>query len=290
MNSLEYLYHSSKDLTQYSTEVILGEKKMLKDELKSYTKKISKKQDALFAEGKQAVLIIFQGMDAAGKDSAIKAIFTGVNPQGIVVSNFKTPSKEEYSHDYLWRHYLRLPPKGKIGIFNRSHYENVLVTRVHPSYILSENLPYIGSVDDIDEQFWQARYAQINAFEKTQIETGTRIIKFMLNVSQSEQHKRFLDRLEEPESLWKFNPSDWHESQLWDQYQNAYQHMLSNCTTHDAPWYIIPCDDKPSARLIMADIILQTLDDMNPRFPEMSSEVSEESEDIYHALKNNKKD
>ncbi len=280
-----YVYKKGSKLDTYKTDVDLGKKSELKKELSLITNQIAEWQDILYAEKRQALLIIFQGMDAAGKDSAIRAIFSGVNPQGIDVHGFKSPSKEEYAHDFLWRHYKKLPQKGLIGIFNRSHYENVLVTRVHPNYVLSENLPQINSIADLTEDFWQQRYEQINTFEKTQIQTGTKVIKFMLNISQREQHKRFLNRIENQEDNWKFSAGDWEESKLWKEYMEAYQKMLEATSTSSSPWHVIPCDDKPSARLIMGNLILGVLKQMNPVYPSISPEDLEKSKVVEKIIR-----
>ncbi len=165
-------------------------------------------QDMLYADNRHSVLIVLQAMDAAGKDSEIKHVMTGFNPQGVIVTSFKVPSSEELDHDYIWRHYKALPARGEIGIFNRSHYENVLVTRVHPEYILNENIPGINSVKDIDEKFWEKRYKQINRFEKNLIENGTIVLKFFLHLSKKEQKKRFLERIDNPKKNWKFSSAD----------------------------------------------------------------------------------
>ncbi len=287
MDQNAYRFLKGQTLEDFRTDDDLGKKSELEDQLKDITKKIAKWQKALYAEGHQSLLIIMQGMDAAGKDSAIRAIFSGVNPQGVSVQSFKAPSKEEYAHDYLWRHYKKLPSKGLIGIFNRSHYENVLVTKVHPKYILSEDLPHIKTVEDVNQNFWEQRYRQINDFERTQLETGTTIIKFMLHVSQQEQHSRFLHRIENQPDNWKFSEGDWKESQLWDKYQAAYADMLVATSTDRAPWYVIPCDDKPSARLIMGSIILDTLAAMNPQYPDIEPSDLEASVDIAKQIKNN---
>ncbi|HQS56267.1 MAG: polyphosphate--nucleotide phosphotransferase, partial [Bacteroidetes bacterium 24-39-8] len=176
-------------------------------------------QDILYAHNEYSVLIVFQAMDAAGKDGTIKHLMSGLNPSGVKVSSFKTPSSTELDHDYIWRHYKELPARGEIGIFNRSHYENVLVTKVHPEYILNEKIPGITSVKDIKKAFWENRYAQIRRFEKNLAENGTIILKFFLNVSKDEQKKRFLDRIEDPKKNWKFSIADMNERAYWDQYQ-----------------------------------------------------------------------
>ncbi len=285
MDYSKFLYNGNKNYHDYESEVDLGKKAILISEQHDITEEISFIQEKLYAENKQALLVIFQGIDAAGKDSSIRWIFSGVNPQGVEVSAFKSPTKLEYRHDYLWRHYKKLPPKGIIGIHNRSHYENVLVCRVHPEYLLNENYPGINSVDDVNEEFWQKRYAQIRIFEETQISSGTQIIKFLLKISKEEQMKRFRDRLEKPEDNWKFSAGDFKESALWDEYDMAFAKMLENTSTDIAPWYVIPCNDKASARLIMANIILEKLKSMDPRYPVLSEEEAAENAEILEKLK-----
>lgn len=243
-------------------------KKQLKDDIKQ----MSDLQYQLYAENKQALLIIFQAMDAAGKDSAIKHLFSGVNPQGCEVHSFKQPSANELKHDYLWRHYKTLPERGKIGIFNRSHYENVLVTRVHPEFLLTENLPQIQSVKDITDNFWKERYQQINAFEKTITNNGITVIKFFLHISKEEQKKRFLARIDNREKNWKFSSADIRERMFWDKYQDAYEKAISKTSTDWAPWYIIPADKKWFSRVAIGNIIVETMKKMNIRLPEISED------------------
>ncbi len=239
-------------------------------------KALSVFQDKFYAEGKRSFLIILQAMDAAGKDGAIKYVMGGLNPQGVRVTSFKVPSSEELSHDFLWRHYKALPAKGEIGIFNRSHYENVLVTRVHPEYILNEHLPEIESVDDINAKFWENRFKQINHFEKTLVDSGTVIVKFFLHISKDVQKERLLERIDEQGKNWKFSSGDLAERKLWDNYMFAYEEMLSATSTKEAPWFVLPADDKWFARLCMSTIIQQSFDKMNPKFPKLN--LQEEAE------------
>ncbi len=193
--------------------------------------KLSEIQEKLYASNRYSVLIVIQAMDAAGKDSVIKHVMSGLNPQGVTVTSFKTPTHQELEHDYLWRHYNALPARGMVGIFNRSHYENVLVTRVHPEYILNENLPDIHSVTDIDKSFWEKRFKQINHFENTLADNGTVVLKFFLHVSKKEQKKRFLERINDPAKNWKFSIGDLKERDLWKDYRKAYEDMLENTST-----------------------------------------------------------
>lgn len=246
--------------------------------------RLSEMQDMLYAHNQYSMLIVFQAMDAAGKDSTIKHIMSGLNPQGVKVTSYKTPSSTELDHGYLWRHYTQLPARGEIGIFNRSHYENVLVTRVHPEYILHENNPGIESVDDIDDKFWKTRFKQINSFEKTLTENGTMVLKFFLHVSKDEQKKRFLERIDDPEKNWKFSAADLKERERWDDYMHAYEEMLRNCSTEDAPWFVIPADDKWFARLSIASIIYKHFGKMKFSYPTVDENGRKELEASRAAL------
>ncbi len=233
-------------------------------------KRLAEMQDKLYAHNQHSVLIVLQAMDAAGKDGVIKHVLSGLNPMGVKVNSFKAPSSTELDHDYFWRHYKALPARGEIGIFNRSHYENVLVTRVHPEFVLKENLPGISAVEDITEEFWQKRYKQINRFEKNLAQNGTLIIKFFLHVGKEEQKKRFLDRIDDPEKNWKLSPADAKERKFWDDYMRAYEAMLPATSTEHAPWFVIPADDKWFARLSMAAIIYQEFEKLNLSYPVVS--------------------
>lgn len=246
------------------------DKKEAKSRLKKDIKLMSNLQYQLYAENRRSLLIIFQAMDAAGKDGAIKHVLSGINPQGCEVSNFKQPSANELEHGYLWRHYLKLPDRGKIGIFNRSHYENVLITKVHPEFLLAENLPNIRSVKDVDQEFWKTRYRQINNFEKTISENGTTIIKFFLHLSKKEQKKRFLERIENPEKNWKFSSADIKERSYWEDYQKAYELAISQTSTSYAPWYIIPADTKWFSRIAIGAVIVEILKKMKTKIPVIS--------------------
>lgn len=221
--------------------------------------KLSDLQDVMYSHNKYGVLICLQGMDTSGKDSLIREVFKEFNPRGVVVHSFKTPNSTELEHDYLWRHYIALPEKGKFAIFNRTHYENVLVTRVHPEYILGENLPGINSVKDITPKFWKKRIDQINNFEKHISENGTIVMKFFLHLSKEEQRERLLRRLEEGKHNWKFSPGDLKEREHWDEYQQYYEEAINRTSTENAPWYIVPADDKEMARYIVAKIIWEEM-------------------------------
>lgn len=236
--------------------------------------KLSDLQDVMYSHNKYGVLICLQGMDTSGKDSLIREVFKEFNPRGVVVHSFKTPNSTELEHDYLWRHYIALPEKGKFAIFNRTHYENVLVTRVHPEYILGENLPGINSVEDIMPNFWKKRIKQINNFEKHIAENGTIVMKFYLHLSKEEQRERLLRRLEEGKHNWKFSPGDLKERGHWDEYQQYYEEAINRTSTDYAPWYIIPADDKEMARYIVAKIIWEEMQKYTDiKEPELDDEI-----------------
>jgi len=236
--------------------------------------KLSKRQDAMYAHNKYAFLICLQGMDTSGKDSLIREVFKEFNPRGVVVHSFKTPNSTELEHDYLWRHYLALPEKGKFAVFNRTHYENVLVTRVHPEYIMFENLPGIGKVEDITPHFWENRMKQINNFEKHITQNGTKVLKFYFHMSKEEQRKRLLNRLETPEDNWKFSVGDLKERERWDDYMKYYEEAINKTSKENAPWYIIPADDKGVARYIVAKIIWEELEKLTDiTEPELDAKV-----------------
>jgi PPK2 family polyphosphate:nucleotide phosphotransferase len=231
----------------------------VKKELKKVRKKLGKLQDTMYAHGKYAVLICLQGMDTSGKDSLIREVFKDFNVRGVEVHSFKVPTELELKHDYLWRHYIALPARGKFGVFNRTHYENVLVTRVHPGYIMGENIPTVNSVADIDKAFWDTRFEQINSFEKHIVENGTLIFKFFLNLSKEEQKNRLLRRLDLKEKNWKFSSGDLKERKLWDKYQACYEDAINRTSKPHAPWFSVPADDKPTARYIVAKILYDAL-------------------------------
>ncbi len=251
---------------------IYTSKEMIKQTLEKYTEQISELQEKLYAQGKHSVLIILQAIDTAGKDSCIKHVMSGINPQGCRVTSFKQPSKEELKHDFLWRIYPHLPEKGQIAIFNRSYYEEVLVTKVHPEFILAQNYPKIKTVKDIQNKFWENRYDAINQMEKHLYKSGVCIIKLFLNISKKEQKKRQIERIDTPQKNWKFNPADITERQYWDKYQDAYEKMLQNTSTSYAPWHIIPSDNQWVSRAIVGDIILEYLQKLNPSFPKPTAE------------------
>lgn len=259
-------------LSDYTT--VLKNKMIEKEEavlqIQKDIQELAALQDVLYAENRRAVLIIIQAMDAAGKDGTIKHIMSGVNPAGVKVTNFKSPSINELDHDYLWRHYVALPAKGDIGIFNRSHYENVLITKVHPEYILNEKHINIKELKDINKSFWQKRYKQICRFEKNLTENDTIILKFFLHVSKDVQKKRFLDRIDDPTKNWKFSADDLKERMYWDAYQLAYEEAIMNTSTANAPWYIIPADEKWFTRYSIGNIICTELKKLNMSYPTIS--------------------
>ncbi|KVV15575.1 PPK2 family polyphosphate kinase [Flavobacterium sp. TAB 87] len=244
------------------------------DKLDGVREKLSELQDVMYAHNRYGVLICLQGMDTSGKDSLIREVFKEFNSRGVVVQSFKTPNSAELEHDFLWRHYLALPEKGKFAIFNRTHYENILVTRVHPEYILDENLPGIEEVGDIPTGFWKKRIKQIVNFEKHLSQNGTIVLKFYLNLSKKEQGERLLRRLEEPKHNWKFSPGDLKEREHWDEYMKYYEKAISKTSKKNAPWFVVPADDKDMARYIVAEIIwneLQRYSDI--KIPELDDAI-----------------
>ena len=248
--------------------------------LEEHVAQLSAQQELLYASNRYAVLLIFQGMDAAGKDGAIQHVMSGVNPQGCQVFSFEHPSAAELEHDFLWRTTRDLPERGKIGIFNRSYYEEVLIVRVHPEILRSEGLPD----GPHDKAVWHHRYRSIVDLERHLHENGTRIIKFFLHLSKEEQRKRFLARIDEPEKNWKFSLADIAERKFWKQYTKAYEECLSATSTRHAPWYVVPADDKENARLIVSGIILDTAEQLKMTYPKTSAKRRRELLSIRKAL------
>ena len=242
-------------------------------------------QEELYAYKQYSLLIIFQAMDAAGKDSAIAHTMSGLNPQGCQVFSFKQPNSEEYAHDFLWRHYRALPERGRIGIHNRSHYENVLITRVHPELVLNENLPEIDTVEDIDDNFWSRRYHSIREFERHLYDNGTVMIKFFLHVSKGEQKQRFLERIDDPDKNWKFSAQDVKEREYWDGYMKAYEKAIKETSTPENPWYIIPADKKWFTRIAISEIILQTINELKLKYPVLPKAERNELHEMKKQLK-----
>ena len=263
-------------------------KKKLKDELKDLTKELGELQHQLYAEDRRAILCVFQAMDAAGKDSTIRAVFNRVNPTGCHVSSFKKPSSLELEHDFLWRSTTRLPERGQIGIFNRSYYEEGLVVRVHPEFLRYQRLPNLPN--ELNEKsladFWKNRYESFNDFEKHLARNGTLVLKFWLNVSKEEQKNRFLSRLDEPEKHWKFSSSDLKERGYWDDYMDAYQELLTHTTKPWAPWHAIPADNKLYMRVQVAKIIVANLKAMDPQYPVADQKEVDQFDEMRSALNN----
>jgi len=257
-----------------------------KKKLKKLRKQISELQDTMYAEGKYSMLICLQGMDTAGKDSLIREVFKDVNARGVEVHSFKVPTELELKHDFLWRHYIALPPKGKIGVFNRTHYENVLVTRVHPEYVFAENIPTVKSLDDLNDDFYVDRMERINQFEKHLAQNGTIILKFFLNLSKDEQKNRLLRRLNLPEKNWKFSAGDLKERKLWDKYQDCYEDLLNRTSTDYAPWFVVPADDKPTARYIVAKTLLEEMEKYNFEEPKLASKLVAQIDEFKAQLNN----
>ena len=279
---------NSTTLKEHSTKIDLqADEDTVKDALKDVRKDLGDWQDTLYAHDKYAVLVCLQGMDTSGKDSLIREVFKDFNVRGVEVHSFKVPTDLERDHDYLWRHYLALPARGKFGVHNRTHYENVLVTRVHPEYILGEQLPNVTSLDDINDRFWDKRFKQINNFEEHLAENGTLIFKFFLNLSKEEQKHRLLRRLNKKSKNWKFSPGDLKERKLWDNYMDCYEDAINRTSKPHAPWYIIPADDKPTARYLVAKILHDSLIQLEDVVePELDSEIKAEI-DSYKAELNN---
>lgn len=254
------------------------------EQLAEIKQKLNAFQETLYAADSRSMLILFQAMDAAGKDSAIEHVMTGFNPQGCQVFSFKTPTSAEYEHDFLWRHYKALPERGRIGIHNRSHYENVLVCKVHPEYILNERIPGYENIKNIDKVFWKNRYESIRNFEKHITENGTVIIKIFLHVSKDEQKQRFLDRINDPSKNWKFSSADIAERALWVDYMKAYEEALEETSTADSPWYIIPADKKWHARLAVSQIIAETFKSLDLKYPVLGKDEVAKLEEIKQQL------
>lgn len=260
INIQDHKVTSKIKLSNLPTIADLGEDDdAVKKQLKKVRKKLGQLQDTMYAHGKYSVLICLQGMDTSGKDSLIREVFKDFNARGVEVVSFKVPTDLELKHDYLWRHYLALPARGKFGVHNRTHYENVLVTRVHPYYVLGENIPTVKTVEDINDAFWDTRFEQINNFEKHLTDNGTLIFKFFMNLSKEEQRKRLLRRLNLKEKNWKFSSGDLKERKLWENYMACYEDAINRTSKPHAPWYTIPADNKPAARLVVATILYNTL-------------------------------
>jgi len=284
----DFQIKSSIELAKIKTRYDLGaDEETIESQMKKIRKKLGKLQDKQYAHGKYGVLVCLQGMDTSGKDSLIREVFKDFNSRGVVVHSFKVPTELERNHDYLWRHYLALPERGKFSVFNRTHYENVLVTRVHPEYLLGENLPGINRVEDVTPEFWQKRYEQIRNFERHLSQNGTIIFKFFLHLSKEEQKNRLLRRLEKEKKHWKFSPGDLEERALWGQYQKCYEDAINQTSEGHAPWYVIPADDKATARYMVASTLYQALSEYTDiREPDLEPEVKENLDRYIDQLKN----
>ncbi|SEA01446.1 polyphosphate:nucleotide phosphotransferase, PPK2 family [Flavobacterium gillisiae] len=263
------------ELSKLPTNLDIGASDDTKeDKLDDVREKLSDLQDTMYAHNRYGVLICLQGMDTSGKDSLIREVFKEFNSRGVVVHSFKTPNSTELEHDYLWRHYLALPEKGKFAVFNRTHYENVLVTRVHPEYILNENIPGIEEVSSITPVFWENRMEQIRNFEKHITQNGTIVLKFFLHMSKEEQRQRLLRRLEEKKHNWKFSVGDLKERERWDDYMHYYEEAINNTSSAYAPWYVVPADDKDMCRYIIGKIIWEEMQKHTDiQMPEMDEKI-----------------
>lgn len=289
IDTKQYIAKKGQKIADYATSYNGSlTKERSKIELEKIKLKMDQLQELLYANGKESLLIIFQAMDAAGKDGAIEHVMSGLNPQGCQVYSFKAPNSEEYKHDFLWRHYKALPERGKIGVHNRSHYEYALVCKVHPNYIMAENIPGYDTVDKLDSKFWKNRYASIRNFEKHLVDNGTIVLKFFLNVSRDEQKQRFLDRIADPAKNWKFESGDIRERGFWDDYMLAYQQVFNETSTPCAPWYVVPADNKWYTRLVISQTILEALQHMDlksPVLPQAEQDKLREAEAALNAEK-----
>ena len=274
---------SAVNLRKWPTQVepVCKSKKAYGELLEEHVRKLSERQDLLYAQEQYALLLIFQAMDAAGKDGAIKHVMSGVNPQGCQVFSFKRPSALEIGHDFLWRTNLCLPARGAIGIFNRSYYEEVLIVRVHPEILAGQNLPEETTQD---KDIWEHRYRSINDLERHLYRNGTRVVKFFLHLSKEEQRRRFLARIDDPDRNWKFSRPDIEERRYWKEYTAAYEACLGATSTRHAPWYVVPADYKLNARLIISQVILDTLDGLNLRYPKTDTAFRRELQSIRKSL------
>ena len=286
-NAADFRVTQPIDLQNLSTSLDLGaSERGIEKHLEELRETLSDLQDTMYAHNKYGVLLCFQGMDTSGKDSLIREVFKNFNPRGVVVHSFKTPTSTELEHDYLWRHYIALPERGKFSVFNRSHYENVIVSRVHPEYLLNENLPGIEKVEDVPDGFWLKRLQQIVNFENHIVENGTIVLKFFLHLSKEEQAKRLLRRLDEPKHNWKFEPGDLKERASWDEYQQYYQQAINSTSLPNAPWFVVPADDKETARYIVAKILHDELQGYSIAEPELDPEIKAKIS-MYRDMLNN---
>ncbi|HUI30465.1 MAG TPA: ADP-polyphosphate phosphotransferase [Candidatus Acidoferrales bacterium] len=285
INSKDFRVGEGKriDLKHWPTKVkpVYQTKKEYQEVLEDHVRRLSTLQNIHYASNRCAILLIFQAMDAAGKDGTIRHVMSGVNPQGCEVFSFKQPSAEELQHDFLWRTTKCLPEKGRIGIFNRSYYEEVLILRVHPELLRAEGVTEQAASD---KKFWEARYKSIVQFEKHLHRNGTRIVKFFLHLSKEEQRKRFLERIDDPEKNWKFSEADIRERKFWNDYMKAYEDCIAATSTEDAPWYVIPADDKENARIIVSQVVVDTLKSLKLSYPKTPEKRKKELESIRKML------
>lgn len=268
----KYKIHASvkvelADLETKDSDSFFADEAEAKELVAEDVRKMERLQQILYAGGKHSLLVVFEGMDTAGKDGCIRHLFSGVNPQGCNVTSFKQPTSTELAHDFMWRHYDHLPAKGFISIFNRSYYENVLVSRVHPELLLKENIPFIREPKDATEAFWKSRFLTINAFEEGLAASGTTILKFFLHISKKEQKNRLLERLADKEKNWKFSAADLKERAYWKEYRKAYEGMLGHTSTSVAHWYVVPADEKWFSRVVIARILVHTMEKMGLKYP-----------------------
>jgi len=277
----KYKVKGPVEISELKTRVEL---KNAKEKLSKIRAKISKIQETMYAEGKHSVLVCLQGMDTSGKDSLIREVFKDFNVRGINVHSFKSPSSLELKFDYLWRHYMALPERGKFSVFNRTHYENVLISRVRPEIVVAENIPGLATEDAIRPELYNQRMEAMVNFENHISNNGTIVIKVFLHLSKDEQKKRLLRRLNIKSKNWKFEPGDLKERKRWDDYQDCYQDILNNTSTEKAPWYVVPADDKPSSRLMVAEIILSILEKYNFKVPELPAKYKAEIENYKNEL------
>jgi PPK2 family polyphosphate:nucleotide phosphotransferase len=273
----DFIVDSETRLTSIPTELETdATKKEMEKALKKVGRALAKIQDRMYAHNRYGVLICIQGMDTSGKDSLVREVFKSFNPRGVIVHSFKTPHSKELKHDYIWRHYVALPEKGKFAVFNRSHYENVLVTRVNPHFLLNENMPGIETVDEVPDDLWEKRYRQIINFERHITENGIVLFKFFLHLSKEEQRSRLVRRLEKQKHNWKFTPNDIAERALWERYQVYYDEVINRTSTPFAPWFIVPADNKQTARYIVARVLLEEMEKYTDiREPELDESIRE---------------
>jgi len=288
-SSYRYTGEKSIDLAQLATHVEKGpDQAVINSALDANVATLSDLQSRLYSQKQHGVIVILQGMDTAGKDGLIRHVFSGLNPSGTSVVSFKEPTHVQLAHDFLWRVNQALPSRGEIRIFNRSQYEDVLISHVHPEMLTTQHLPGINSVADVDDKFWDHRYHDLKNYEKYLRHQGFEVIKIFLHLSKDEQTHRFERRIEVPSKNWKFVPSDMQERAFWDDYQDAYTKMLENTATKKSPWYLIPADDKGVARLIVSNILIDRLQALNPQYPKVSSETKQKLRSVLQELKDHK--